>query len=369
MRDCVVFKPVVPPLLARISLSTSLARPILQAAGTALARHGRRGVVALLRVDWIGGLIRATDTAEFALARAFNWLRALCGSRLVGLGGNLAWRAVAALTGIALATTLVAAVSGSQDEPELAGATTAGDPFGRPLRDVRLQPRPALAGEEWQRIPRPVPMFGLESPELENLPARLEAFQSSDGRQRQDRLDLGSFESPGAHLHLRLQPDHDGAGVTPQPFIVAMVREAAARGLAIQRSSLATGLATRFGPVETADVTLAGDAESRSCIAFRRQGDAVPLALSGWWCGTLARPADRQQLSCLIDRIDLRSAGDDLVLRAAFARTELKRNPSCAPTRLSAAGRKTSWLDPAGAAPALRTRTAAATEKKTSPRN
>lgn len=328
-----------------------------------MARHAWRGVAALLRFDWIGGLIRAADTVERVLACAFSLVRRLCRSRLLGLGGNLAWRGLAALSGIALATGLVAAVSSAGDEPMLASATLAGDPAGKPLRDVRLEPRPALPGEQWQRIPRPVPMFGLESPELENLPARIDAFQSADGRQRQDRLDVGSFDEKSAHLHLRLQPDHEGAGAAPRPFVIDLVREAASRGLAVQRSGLATGLATRFGPVETADVTLAGEGESRACIAFRKPADGVPLALSGWWCGTSARPADRQQLTCLIDRIDLRSAGDDLVLRAAFARTELKRNPACAPTRLSAAGRKTSWLDPAGTAPAPRTKTAAATEK------
>lgn len=363
MREISVSKPVASPLLARLSVLPGLAAPLLSSIGRQGVRLAARAALIILHYDWVGGLIRAADAAERVLTRAFATLRGLFRNRLIGLGGNLAWRGVAALTGIGLATWLVAAVTGVGDDAVLASATVNDDAAARPLRDVRLEPRRALSGEDWQRISRPVPMFALESPELDNLTARLEAYQSADGRQRQDQLDIGNFDGTTAHLHLRLQPDHEGAGAAPQPFIIGLVREAAARGLAIQRSSLATSLPTRFGPVETADVALAGDSDSRACIAFRKQADGVPLALSGWWCGTAARPADRQQLTCLIDRIDLRSAGDDLVLRAAFARTELKRNPACAPTRLSAAGRKTSWLDPAGSAPALRTKTAAAPEK------
>lgn len=360
-------EPVISPLLARLRLGLEPTLPVLATVAAALLRRlGQAGLV-VLRLDWIGLLIRAADAVEHGLAGAARLVRQLCRNRLVGLGGNLAWRGLAALTGIGLATWLAASVSGGTEDTMLAGAIVE-EPAARPLRDVRLEPRPATAGESWIRIPRPVPMFGLDSPEFDGLPARIEAFQSGDGRQRQDRLDVGGFEEPGPHLHLRLQPDHEGAGAALQPFVIGLVREAAGRGLSVRRSSLATGLPTRFGSVETADVTLAGDSEGRACIAFRKQADGVPLALSGWWCGTAARPADRQQLTCLIDRIDLRSAGEDLVLRAAFARTELKRSAACAPTRLSAAGRKTSWLDPAGSAPPLRTRTAVATERHSAPR-
>ena len=138
------------------------------------------------------------------------------------------------------------------------------------------------------------------------------------------------------------------------------MREAAARALSVQRSGLPAAIATRFGPVETADATLSDGQTSRACIAFRMEAGALPLAMSGWWCGGAAKPADRQQLVCLIDRIDLLNAGDDRALRSAFARTELNRQPACAPPRLSATGRKVSWLDADGQAPALRTKTATA---------
>ena len=114
-------------------------------------------------------------------------------------------------------------------------------------------------------------------------------------------------------------------------------------------------LETPLRAVETADATLSDGETSRACIAFRRDGGDLPLGLSGWWCGSASRPADRQQLACMIDRLDLLAPADDRALRAAFARTELTRQPGCVTPRLSATGRKASWLDADGHAPVLKT--------------
>ena len=57
---------------------------------------------------------------------------------------------------------------------------------------------------------------------------------------------------------------------------------------------------------------------------------------------------------------ELAHAGAEPELRAAFARSELRRQPGCATPRLSATGRKVSWLDADGTMPALRMKTAAA---------
>ncbi|MFN3670698.1 MAG: hypothetical protein ACK4VM_02180 [Bosea sp. (in: a-proteobacteria)] len=351
---------VFSPLRARLSAKVA---PAAAALAASMLRRGRQAAAQLVGRDWIGSLIRAADWLEAGVSHLVRLGRRLCGNRLLGLGAPLAWRLLAALTGIWLATLLATAVSSSDEEPMLSSALAANDTPARPLRDVRQEPRSSASGEEWQRLQRPVAMFDLQSPELDQQPAQLEAYESANGRRHQDRLDFGSFDSDRPHLHLRLQPDHEGAGASPQPFLIGLVRDAAGKGLSVQRSGQASGLLTRFGPVETADVTLTDGHDVRACIAFRKQADGVPLALAGWWCGAANRPADRQQLVCLIDRIDLRSAGDDLVLRAAFARTELQRNPACIPPRLSATGRKTSWLDPAGSAPALRTKSAAAADK------
>ena len=338
----------------------------------------------LRRVDLANALIGFADAIEAGFGKLFRLLRGQIGrwragrsgvdgpnlsrpnlGRLnftglglpglnLGITGGLLWRCLAALTGIGLTTALVTAISEAGSEPTLASLTLQPVQEIRPIRDVRQDPRSNPGTDDsWVRISRPVAMFGLEAPELERQPAVYEARRSQSGSRRQDGLAFGGFTEAKPHLELRLLVEH-GVAPAPQPFVIALVREAAERGMSVQRSGTPTAIETRFGPVETADATLSDGESSRACIAFRKGPGEMPLGLSGWWCGG-SRPADRQQLVCLIDRINLLSAGDDPALRTAFSRSELARQPGCAPPRLSASGRKASWLDADGQAPALKT--------------
>lgn len=339
------------------------------AASTAASWLGA-GRARLTRIDLAAALIGCADALETVflhLWRSLRHLRVLLRLPGLRLTTGLAWRGLAAASGIALATALVTALS-AESETTLAGLTLAPEPDARPVRDVREAPRPSPAGREgWVAITKPIPIFGLQSPELDRGSARLDARRSPDGTRREDVLAFGSPAEPGAHLVLRLAVQHEPDELS-RPFLIALVREAATRALSVQRSSLPAAITTRFGPVETADTTLSDGQVSRACIAFRMEAGTLPLAMTGWWCGTADKPADRQQLVCLIDRIDLLNSGDDRALRSAFARTELTRQPACAPPRLSASGRKTSWLDADGAAPALRTKSASLAQPKPRPR-
>lgn len=327
----------------------------------------------LAKVDVATALIRFADRIETGFG--YIW-RGLAGLRHLHvllrapglrLGGGLVWRSIAAATGIGLTAALVTTLS-SGSETTTASLTLPPAQEALPVRDVRQEPRPSPGGREnWIPIIKPIAMFGLESPELDRTSATLESRRSQDGSQREDLLGFGAFVEPKAHLLLRLSVEHGRSDLT-QPFIIALVREAAARAMSVQRSGMPSAIQTRFGPVETADATLNDGDVSRSCIAFRMDAGVMPLSMSGWWCGGEGKPADRQQLVCLIDRIDLLNAGDDRALRTAFARTELNRQPGCAPPRLSATGRKVSWLDADGTAPALRTKSAAIVSTKPQPK-
>ncbi|PTM41191.1 hypothetical protein [Bosea sp. 124] len=333
----------------------------------------------LATIDLAAALIHLADGIETGFGYLWRGLaglwRSLAGLRhlrvllrvpSLRLTSGLVWRSIAAATGIGLTATLVTALS-SKSEATIASLTLPAAPETRPVRNVWQEPRQNLSGREnWIAITRPIPMFGLESPELDRSSATLEARRSADGSQREDILGFGGFAEPKPHLLLRLTVEH-GRGDLSQPFIIALVREAASRAMSVQRSGTPTAIQTRFGPVETADATLNDGEASRPCIAFRMDSGALPLSLAGWWCGGDGKPADRQQLVCLIDRIDLLNAGDDRTLRTAFARTELSRQPGCAPPRLSASGRKVSWLDADGSTPALRTKSAAASPAKPQP--
>lgn len=300
-------------------------------------------------------LIAFADMVEAGLATALRLCRRMLGRRGLGLTGGLVWRGLAAVTGIGLSAALVTGLSAAGDEVTLASLTLPATQDGRPVRDVRQEPRPSrLAAEDWVKVIKPIAMFGLESPELDRQAPVYESRRSQDGTRREDTLTFGGFTEPRAHLLLRLSLDHAPDQLS-QPFVIAIVRDAAARGMSVQRSGAVVPLESRFGRIETADATLSDGETSRACIAFRRDGGDLPLGLGGWWCGSASRPADRQQLACMLDRLDLLAAADDRALRAAFARTELARQPGCVTPRLSATGRKASWLDADGHAPVLKT--------------
>ncbi|OYW63888.1 MAG: hypothetical protein B7Z40_14390 [Bosea sp. 12-68-7] len=300
-------------------------------------------------------LIRFADGVEAAftaLLRPIAILRRVLRLPAVRLTTGLAWRGLAAAAGIGLAATLVTALS-SQSEATI---TPPAEP--QPIRDVAQAARTTPAGRDsWIEISKPIAMFSLESPDLDRATMALEARRSPDGSRREELLTFGALTDSKAHLALRLTVEAAQDDLS-QPFIIALVRAAAARALSVQRSGLPAAIQTRFGPVEAADATLSDGHVSRACVAFRREAGALPLAMSGWWCGAEGRPADRRQLVCLIDRLDLLNAGEDRALRTAFARTELNRQPGCVTPRLSATGRKVSWLDADGPTPALRTKTA-----------
>jgi hypothetical protein len=337
-----------------------LRRPLASAAFARLRPLLTRLGARLARFDVTAALIHGADRIEDvlrALGRLASTVRRVLRLPAIRLTTGLVWRGLAAAAGIGAAGALVTALS-SQSEATISSYSTLSEPAPLPPAGSTTPRRPGAADQEsWVAIARPIPIFGLESPELERQPAVLDARRSADGTRREDLLSFGGFAEPKPHLALRLAVQHEREELS-RPFIVALVRMAAARGLSVQRSSLPAAIETRFGPVEAADVTLSDGASGRACIAFRLEGGTVPLALSGWWCGGEGKPADRRQLVCLIDRIDLLAAGEDAALRSAFARSELNRQPGCAPPRLSASGRKVSWLDADAPTPALRTKTA-----------
>lgn len=344
-------------------------RPLLLQFRHGLSRAGtlcRSAWAHAAAIDLVPFLITSADRVEAAFRAAYRIGRRLMPRGGFGLPGALAWRIAAALGGISLTAALVTGLSGNGEgrsqlaslASPVAAATTQTMAAGR---------RPLLASAEadWVAITRPIAIFNLETPELGREAPVVEARRSQDGSRREDLLSFGAFAGSGPHLSLRLRTG-DGLAVGSASFTVTLVHAAALRSLAVERGSTPALIETRFGPLETADIILGDGTESRACLAFRTVGSDSPFAMSGWWCAG-AKPSDRKQLTCLIDRLDLANAGAEPELRAAFARTELQRQPGCATPRLSATGRKVSWLDADGTVPALRMKTAAA-EAATEPR-
>lgn len=212
------------------------------------------------------------------------------------------------------------------------------------------QPQP----EPWTAINRPIAAYAVHAPELERLPRGYHARRHTS-RAREDVLTYGTFAGDGLHARLVMHRDSDGAPPMVQSHFIDTARRAADAGLAVGRMAQATAVSTKFGTAEAADALLLEGSMERACLAFRLTAGENLLRISGWLCGTQARPADRSQLVCLMDRLSLVSAADDQPLKALFAAAERRRDQACSSSLITQAGRKLTWIDPNASAPPLRT--------------
>lgn len=175
----------------------------------------------------------------------------------------------------------------------------------------------------WRQIaPQPV----LYAFERHADPVAMTARQHAGGA-REDTLILGAF---GQERYAHVALAHNPAGPLAEParsFFVELVRRSAEAGLSVVRYPQSHAVATKFGPVEAAPVTLAAAAE-QACLAFRFSDAAAGFGLQGWLCGSEARPVDDAQLACFLDGIGLAGAAGP-GLKAIFARSERSRIEAC----------------------------------------
>lgn len=254
----------------------------------------------------------------------------------------------AALIGIAAASRLPWDAGGSTVVPEIAQAGPRAEPS--PPAVVK-----AGTASPWGEVNRPIQLFNLTGSAFGKLPLTYRARRRADESERQDTLVYGSFGGEAPVLALSIL--RRGRGPEAAPFFVDLARLAADQGLAVGRSGLPTLVTTRFGGFETADVSVGQGAKGQPCLSFRlRAGpdDAGLIALSGLACGTPTKPMDREGLACVLDRVDLVSAGDDTDLRAFFVEAERRRGQGCGGSHLLAAGSRQTWLDGEAIRPPLK---------------
>lgn len=209
--------------------------------------------------------------------------------------------------------------------------------------------------DPWRTLTAPIAAYHLEAPELDRSGYKYRARVHTDGA----RQDFMLWAPPSGETSPRKLRTSGAVSIEHYPksapaaetFYLDLTRRAALAGASVERLGAPIGLETKFGPVETSEATVLTEAGSRSCLAFRHIASAVPMQLHGWFCGTADRPVDRAALGCLIDRIDLVSAGNDTALRSYFGVVERARRP-CGPARLIAT--KASWLDSENTPPPLK---------------
>ncbi|WP_457089129.1 hypothetical protein [Microvirga sp. P5_D2] len=171
----------------------------------------------------------------------------------------------------------------------------------------------------WNPLPQTAALYGFEK---NALPVTVEARQHTNGA-REDTLMLGRF-GEARHARVTLL---QGSTEPARSFFIDIVRRAAQAGLAVSRNAQSRMVATKFGPVEAALITLTGPRE-QDCQAFRFPHNEAGFGFEGWLCGSAAAHVDEVQLTCFIDGLTLSGAGSPSV-KAVFARAEGNRIEAC----------------------------------------
>lgn len=178
----------------------------------------------------------------------------------------------------------------------------------------------------WNPLPQAPALYSLER---NTLPVTVEARQHTNGA-REDTLVLGRF-GEARHARITLL---QGSVEPARSFFIDIVRRAAQAGLAVSRNAQSRMVATKFGPLEAAAITLTGQRE-QECQAFRFPLGEAGFGFEGWLCGSGAAPVDEAQLACFIDGLALSGAAAPTV-KAVFARADSGRLEACGPTARTA---------------------------------
>lgn len=195
------------------------------------------------------------------------------------------------------------------------------------LPDATAMAAPAAAG--WSVAARTAPAFALGGIDPREKTATYEVFRHPEGG-RKDVFHWADAEAaPAAELEIYRPGGEAMSSATTE--IAGRMDPGGAREL-----EAAGIIDSKFG-----SVTLLRQVHrdgSRACLGFLKQVDAPDLRISGWTCQGASLPAQRAAIGCMLNRLTLLTAGNDLRLAALFAHAELRRT-DCAtsgPPALSA---------------------------------
>lgn len=195
-------------------------------------------------------------------------------------------------------------------------------------------PAAALAARTAVSVAVSAPRYRIDDREAID-PVRLEPARTDPlAGSREDRLSVGDFAVSEAP-YLRIIASEGQA--SPTSLFVTIARRAAdGQGLAVVKTGERGLIETKFGPVETLDVTLSGGTSSgavtRICTGFSNAGQIglapVTPRLDGWLCAPLGQPPEPRSLACTLDKLALNGqASADL--DAAYRGFEARRSQAC----------------------------------------
>lgn len=177
------------------------------------------------------------------------------------------------------------------------------------------------------------PRFHLDDPDaLEPVRAESPRINAATG-QREDVLVQGEFasiEAPYLRLILTETPDSEPGRSL---FVILARRAAEAQGLAVIRTGERGAIETKFGAIETLDITLGGEGK-RICTGFLGLKPG-PVRLDGWLCAPLGQAPEPRAIACALDKVALNAQAWPEKERA-FAALDATREPACRAPSLAA---------------------------------
>jgi hypothetical protein len=180
-----------------------------------------------------------------------------------------------------------------------------------------------------------------------------------DGR-REDLLVQGGFDTIEAPYLRLILTEASATESGPGLFVTLARRAADGQGLAVIRTGERGAIETKFGPVETLDLTLGGEGK-RSCTGFVSLNPGA-LRLDGWLCAPLGQAPEPRAITCLLDRVSLQGQASPEV-EAAFVDFDARRDPGCGPRSPVVPGSPQEIGSETGSIPGRATRKSRATRK------
>jgi hypothetical protein len=204
----------------------------------------------------------------------------------------------------------------------------------KPARTAATSSAPAAT---WAEIVKPYALFDLSAPILGHDQPAYAARRHVAGGGREDTLAFGAFG--GDKLFLRFSIYRHGTEDVADPgYFVDMARRASVSGLGVTGADLPQAMPTRFGEFESAPLALSGPTgmERGNCRGFRTEIEAPALTMGGLICGGGEETVSAAEVACVIDRLDLLSAGQDRALADFFGVAAARKSRAC----VEAAARK-----------------------------
>ncbi|WP_374547014.1 hypothetical protein [Rhodoblastus sp.] len=200
---------------------------------------------------------------------------------------------------------------------------------GEPSPTASKSSETAAPRSAWLEIQKPLRLYDLTAPQFVREKRVYTARRHSTGGGREDALTFGEFTGDGPFLRLSIYR-HGAEKTADAAFFVDMARRAAQLGLGLGRATIAQTQPTRFGDFETAALTMTeGRAARDNCRGFRFSATQLGLSMAGFACGAGDESVGAGELACLIDRLDLVSAGEDRALRDFFAGAQARGPRGC----------------------------------------